>query len=118
MSFGPKLIRLAEMFEQRALTEPDFDIEIRDEFIDYDESDEERIEKVDRKFHHYLEKKRKYEESKNRLRLGNEWGGIDHQELEQTVEETIIESKFLNSPTNRLEIGRVEIHGKVVVNTM
>ena len=87
-------MNIAEEFEQRALTEPDIDFQIRDEFIDYDESDEEQIEKIDRKFEQYLEKKKRHEERKGRLKLGNEWGGIDHLDLEETVEQSIIESKL------------------------
>ena len=87
-------MKIAEEFEQRALTEPDIDFEIRDEFIDYDESDEEQIEKIDRKFEQYLEKKKRHEERKGRLKLGKEWGGIDHLDLEETVEQSIIESKL------------------------
>ena len=93
MNFGKSLVKIAEEFEQRALTEPDIDFEIRDEFIAYDESDEEQIEKIDRKFEQYLEKKKRHEERKGRLKLGNEWGGIDHPDLEETVEQSIIESK-------------------------
>ena len=94
MNFGRDLLQIAEDFEHRALNEPDMDFELRDEFFDYDEGDDERIEKIDRKFEHYLVKKKKHEQKKNRLRLGNEWGGIDHEEMEETVDETIIESKL------------------------
>ena len=93
-TFGRDLQRIIEEFEHRALTEPDIDFELRDEFFDYDESDEEQIEKIDRKFQNYLDKKRKHEKKKNRLKLGNEWGGDDHVDLEQTVEQSIIESKL------------------------
>merc|ERR1712131_132343 len=94
MNFGKSLMKIAEEFEQRALTEHDFDFEIRDEFIDYDESDEEQIEKIDRKLEQYLEKKKRHEEKKGRLKLGNEWGGIDHLDLEETVEQSIIERQM------------------------
>ena len=93
--FARDLQRIAQEFEYRARTEPDFDFEIRDEFIDYDESDEEQIEKIDRKLEQYLEKKKRHEERKGRLKLSNEWGGIDHPDLEETVEQSIIESKSL-----------------------
>ena len=91
--FARDLQRIAQEFEHRARTEPDFDFEIRDQFIDYDESDEEQIEKIDRKLEQYLEKKKRHEERKGRLKLSNEWGGIDHPDLEETVEQSIIESK-------------------------
>ena len=92
--FGRDLQRITEEFERRARTEPDIDFEIRDEFIDYDESDEEQVEKIDKKFEQYLEKKKRHEERKGRLKLSNEWGGIDHPDLEETVEQSIIESKL------------------------
>ena len=94
--FAADLQRITEEFERRAHTEPDIDFEIRDEFVDYDESDEEQIEKIDKKLEHYLEKKKKHEGAKGRLKLANEWGGIDHPDLEETVEQSIIESKFPN----------------------
>ena len=47
--FARDLQRITEEFERRARTEPDIDFEIRDEFIDYDESDEEQVEKIDKK---------------------------------------------------------------------
>ena len=47
-----------------------------------------------KKIDHYLEKKKKHEERKGRLKVeGDEWGGIDHRDLEETVEQSIIESK-------------------------
>ena len=39
-------------------------------------------------------RKKKHEERKGRLKVeGDEWGGIDHRDLEETVEQSIIESK-------------------------
>ena len=81
-------------FEQLAKTEPDFDFDLRDEFFDYDGSDDEQEEKYNRKIEQYLEKKMKREENKGRLKLAHEWGGVDHPDLEQTVEQSIIESKI------------------------
>ena len=46
--FASDLQRITEEFEHSARTEPDVDIEIRDEFIDVDESDEEQIEKLEK----------------------------------------------------------------------
>ena len=47
--FASDLQRITQEFEHSARTEPDIDIEIRDEFIDFDESDEEQIEKLEKK---------------------------------------------------------------------
>ena len=93
--FASDLQRITQEFEHSARTEPDIDIEIRDEFIDFDESDEEQIEKLEKKIDHYLEKKEKHEERRGILKVeGDEWGGlIDHRDLEETVEQSIIESK-------------------------
>ena len=41
-----------------------------------------------------MEKKEKHEERRGRLKVeGPEWGGIDHRDLEEAVEQSIIESK-------------------------
>jgi len=85
------LERLAAEYEYRAKTEADFDIELREEFFDYDGSDDEADEKANQKLDQYLSKKEAREKAKNRLKNWNQWGGIDHPDLEETVEQSIIE---------------------------
>merc|ERR1711970_1017600 len=93
MSFSRRLQEVIADVEYRANNEPDFDIELRDEFFDFDTSNESSVEKANKKLEQYMEKKRSNEERKGRLKLSKEWNkeNINEQDLEATVDRNILE---------------------------
>jgi len=90
MSFGSALLDIISKFEKRA-EEPDYDIELRDEFFDWRDDDEEGIEKANEKLEQFLAKKQKHEEKRQRLKNSHQWQ-TDFEKsrnLEDTVNQTI-----------------------------
>ena len=90
MSFGSALRDIISKYEKIA-EEPTYDIELRDEFFDWSDDDEEAIENANQKLEQYLDKKQKHEEKRNRLKNSRQWQ-TDFEKsrnIEETVNQTI-----------------------------
>ena len=95
MNFGYSLESIIKKYEAKA-EEPDFDMELRDEFFGWQDDDEESIDKYEAKLEQYMNKKKRHEQQRCRLKTSREYETqyeIDHDDLDQTVDRTITLSK-------------------------